>query len=36
MFILFIFLPMFMLKMYSQNDEKDILEVLENENFFAA
>ena len=36
MFILFMFLPMFMLKMYSQNVETCILEFLENEIFFAA
>ena len=27
---------MFMLKMYSKNDETNILEDLENENFFVA
>ena len=36
MFILYIILPMFMLTMYWQNDQKDILEVLENEILFAA
>ena len=36
MFILFIFPPLFILQMYSQNDETGILEVLENEIFFAA
>ena len=32
MFILFIFLAMFMLKMYSQNDEMGVWEVLEKKN----
>ena len=36
MLILFISLPMFMLKMYSQNDEAGILDVLENKILFAA
>ena len=36
MFILFIFFPMIILKMYSQNDETGILEVLENKISFAA
>ena len=36
MFILFIFLPLFMLKMYLQNDETGVLEILESNIFFAA
>ena len=36
MFTLYIFLPMFMLKMYLQNDQTDILEVLEKEILLAA
>ena len=36
MFSLFISLPIFMLKMYSQNDETGILEVLGNEIIFTA
>ena len=35
MFILFIFLPMYMPKLYSQNDETDILEVLDSKILFA-
>ena len=35
MFIFPIFLPMFMLKMYSQNDETAILKVLEKKIFIA-
>ena len=36
MFILFIFLTMFVLKIYSQNDETGVLEVLESKILFAA
>ena len=35
MFILFIFFPMYMSKLYSQNDETDILEVLDIKILFA-